>query len=84
MEITAIANTIIRGERALAFPLKYDDMGQTIWDANGGMVMQIRGWGRLQYHSEGQEAAARLQDEIGRWVVKTLNEAWWGANKINI
>lgn len=73
MDIKAIARTLIRGEQALSFPLKYDDMGQTIFDAKGNMILQIRGWGRLQYHPDGQDAAAKLQDEIGKWVVDTLN-----------
>lgn len=76
MDIKEIANTLIRGEKVLSFPLKYDDMGQTIFDAKGNMVLQIRGWGRLQYHSDGDEAASKLQDDIGKWVVETLNAAW--------
>ena len=82
MDIRQIANTLIRGEKTISFPLKYDDGSQTIFDAKNNMLFQIRGWGRLQYHSEGQEAAAKLQDEIGQWVVETLNAEWEGATTV--
>ena len=74
MNIKEITETIIRGEPALKFPLHYSDYGQKILDANGVMVADMRGWGRLQYHTDGEEAAAKLQDAIGEWIVETLND----------
>lgn len=63
--------TIIRGEQALKFPLSIS--GGWISDANAHHILDVRGWGYLQYHSEGQEKAGELQDFIGDWVVETLN-----------
>lgn len=72
MELKEIVATIIRGEQALKFPLKiYCGM---VHDANSHHVLDIRGWGNIQYHSDGREAAEKLQDSIGDWIVKTLNE----------
>lgn len=75
MNIHEIVGTIIRGEQALRFPLKRDH-GGWVSDANGNHVLDIRGWGRLQYHEDGEEAAAVVQDAIGDWVVETLNAEW--------
>lgn len=72
MDIHQIVATIIQGEQAIKFPLKIGPAGD-VWDANSGRVLDIRGWGRLQYHSDGPDAAAKLQDAIGQWVVDTLN-----------
>ncbi len=69
MTLKEIVGTIIRGEQALKFPLKRGMAGD-VWDANSGRVLDIRGWGRLQYHADG----AKLQDAIGDWVVETLNK----------
>lgn len=73
MTLKEIVGTIIRGEQALKFPLNRN-FGQWISDANGNHIIDMRGWGYLQYHSDGPEAAAKLQDHITDWVVKTLNE----------
>ena len=75
MTIHEIVGTIICGEQALKFPLKRD-FGGWVNDANGNHVLDIRGWGRLQYHKDGEEAASVLQDAIGDWVVETLNAEW--------
>lgn len=70
MDIHEIANTIIRGEKCLVFPLRYE--GGYIVDTEGQMILQMRGWGYLQYAED--DKGADLQDEIADWVVKTLNE----------
>lgn len=72
MKIEQIVSTIIRGEQALKFPLKIDH--GWVSDANGNHILDMRGWGYLQYHSDGEQAGADLQDAIGDWVVETLNE----------
>jgi hypothetical protein len=71
MTLNEIKNTIIRGENALKFPLRVDS--GWISDANGNHILDMRGWGYLQYHSEGADAGAKLQDAIAQWVVDTLN-----------
>lgn len=70
MTLKEIKNTIIRGEKALVFPLKIHSGRVT--DSEGNHVLDIRGWGHLQYadNNKGEE----IQDSIGDWVVNTLNE----------
>ncbi len=42
-------------------PFKYDDaVGGYVFDANGSMVLQIRGWGRLQYLGEDKAIAIQV------------------------
>lgn len=72
MTIQEAVATIIRGEQAFKFPL----VNQHGWiaDANNNHVLDVRGWGYLQYHGEGREKAAELQDFFGDWVVQVLND----------
>ncbi len=70
MTIKQIANTIIRGEKALVFPLKITQ--GWVSDQNSNHVLDIRGWGYLQYADD--DKGAELQDGIGEWVVETLNK----------
>ena len=76
--IKEISETIIRGEKALVFPLK---LSNETWvsDQIGHHVLDIRGWGYLQYADDGK--GAEIQDSIGEWVVKTLNEAYLAETK---
>ena len=69
--LKSITQTIIRGEPAVKFPLRYK--WTKVLDANGGMVFDMRGWGRLQYHPDGEEAAAKFQDSLGRCFVDIIN-----------
>jgi len=73
MDIKEIAGTLIRGNKNIIFPLKYSSLGTMIVDNAGNHILDIRGWGRIQYFGEGAE---ELQDAFGEWVVKTLNESW--------
>lgn len=41
-----------------------------IHDAEGNVIMQVRGWGRLQYLKNPEEK----QDAIGRFVADAINE----------
>lgn len=72
IDIEQICKEIIRGEPAVKFPLKLAH-GTWISDANGGHVIDIRGWGKLQYHEQGVDYAANIQDSFAIWVVETLN-----------
>lgn len=78
MSIKEIANTIIRGEKALTFPLVNHD--GWIADKNGHHVLDMRGWGFLQYADN--DKGAELQDGIADWVVKTLNDAFAATENI--
>ncbi len=75
MTIQEIAETVIRGEVLIKFPLKRE-YGGDIYDDNGNHVLDIRGWGRMQYHPKGEEVAAGIQDALADWVVTTLNDAY--------
>lgn len=72
IDIKKIAKTKIRGEQAITFPLQIHN-GSWVSDANGHHILDICGWGFIQYLGEGAE---KLQDDIGQWVVDTLNEAY--------
>lgn len=76
MDINEIANTLIRGEKAITFPLSIGYVTD-VRDANGNHVLDIRGWGRIQYLDPKDDTkGAELQDAIAKWVVATLNKAW--------
>lgn len=69
MDIIQIANTIIRGNKAIVFPLINHD--GWVSDQNGHHILDIRGWGFLQYADN--DEGGKLQDGIADWVTKTLN-----------
>lgn len=53
------------------FPLKYDDYGQKIFDQDNVLVVEVRGWGHIQYLGKNPE---QLQDEIGQFICDAINE----------
>lgn len=53
----------------LKFPVRYDRLQQTIWDADGLMVCDIRGWGKLQFMNKSEDR----QDAIGELISNLLN-----------
>lgn len=69
IDIKEIVETKIRGEIALKFPLKINS--GWISDALGHHVLDLRGWGYLQYADDNK--GAEIQDAIGEWVIATLN-----------
>jgi len=71
IDIKKIADTLIRGEKAITFPLKIT-VGW-ISDQNNHHILDVRGWGFIQYLGDGAE---KLQDDIGQWVVDTLNKEY--------
>lgn len=62
--------TIIR--KGFTPPFSYDIHGTWIIDANSKHVMDVRGWGHLQYL--GTEAADEIQTTIGKSVASHLNK----------
>lgn len=72
MNIEEIAGTTIRDEEVIKFPLSKNYNG-FITDANGNHIMDIRGWGRIQYASGDEDTATALHEGIADWVVDTLN-----------
>lgn len=73
-DIKVLANTMIRGSKAISFPLGIGYVTD-LRDTEGNHFLDIRGWGRLQYHPAGDAAAEKLQDDIATWVADTLNAA---------
>lgn len=53
-------------------PFHYDNYGQIIFDADNNHVLDIRGWGRIQY----KDNAEAKQDAFGQFVCNLLNENW--------
>ena len=51
-------------------PLRYDAQGQSIHDADGNRLLDIRGWGWIQSRLDAPEDA---QDAFGRQVCDLLN-----------
>ena len=54
----------------LKFPVHYDAKQQTIWDAKGMMVCDIRGWGKIQFMNKSEDR----QDAIGELIANLLNK----------
>lgn len=54
----------------LKFPVRYDSRQQTIWDAKGMMVCDIRGWGKIQFMNKSE----KRQDAIGELIANLLNK----------
>lgn len=56
----------------------YDEHGTQIFnkDANGNiqLVVDIRGWGRLQNEFSTISEAADFQDEVGRFITEAIRE----------
>ena len=51
-------------------PFKYDDYGQSILNSENHKVLDVRGWGFIQYLDNAEE----LQDDFGRLVASLLND----------
>lgn len=54
----------------LEFPVWYDEKQQTIWDAKGLMVCDIKGWGKIQFMNKSEDR----QNAIGELIVELLNK----------
>ena len=50
--------------------MHYDAKQQTIWDAKGLMVCDIRGWGKIQFMNKSEDR----QDAIGELIANLLNK----------
>ena len=57
----------------------YDAWGQRIWnkeDKDGGsqIVLEVRGWGRLQNEFTSFDKASEFQDQAGEFIVEAIRE----------
>lgn len=62
-----------------AFPFRYESEGSRIIDANGDMILDVRGWGHLTGaggHNIDINEASRVQDHVGCAVANLLNSSW--------
>jgi len=60
------------GEKA-----KYIPEGQMIFGGKKGdeqILLDVRGWGAIQYLFKDQKEAGKFQDEFGQWVADAINE----------
>lgn len=57
-------------KKLIIFPVRYEPMGQYIFDAKDHVVANVRGWGRIQYLPKPEET----QDAIGEYVAQAINE----------
>ena len=59
-------------------PFKYDCMGQCIFDDEGQLISDMRGWGYLTGTGGGlgydSEKAANIQDKIGERIAQIMTE----------
>jgi ArsR family metal-binding transcriptional regulator len=60
----------------LKFPVSYDNRQQTIYDAKGMMVCDIRGWGKIQFMNKSEDR----QDAIGELIANLLNKNYRNEN----
>lgn len=57
----------------------YDNAGQYFFGKHGQqMVAELRGWGAIQnmfpITEQGQNDAAKFQDELGEWIADAINQ----------
>ncbi len=57
-------------KKVIDFPVRYDNYGTSIFDESNNQILDIRGWGRLQYSDNAEE----LQDSIGKFVADAINK----------
>ena len=72
-DILKLADTIIRGEKAIVFPLIRNN--QWVSDSAGHHIFDMRGWGYIQY-LEGEGKAEKFQDDFCDWIIETLNAVY--------
>lgn len=53
----------------IKFPCYYDEMGQFIFDEDGKMICDIRGWGWIQKLEDAQQK----QDALGKKICEMIN-----------
>ncbi len=60
-------------------PVTFDEGSGMFFSGDRNMIAQVRGWGHIQnMFKKGNDydldAAAKFQDEIGRWIADAINE----------
>lgn len=57
----------------IEFPVYYSEHVPAIFDAKNRKVVDIRGWGRLQY----LENPEKKQDDIGKFIAQAMNDRYY-------
>lgn len=57
-------------------PVRYERRGTYIFDADGNMVANVRGWGRISYMEDPEEK----QDKMGEFIAQAINEKLAGGD----
>ena len=60
----------------IKYPVKYFGACRQIFDTEGHVILDIRGWGRLQYdenHKYDEANGIKKQDFIGEEIAKAIN-----------
>ena len=65
MKINELANA----KANISKPVSFDEDSQMIFDADGKHLLDIRGWGWIQYKTNGSE----IQDSIGKYIAECIN-----------
>ncbi|MDN3593522.1 hypothetical protein [Zunongwangia endophytica] len=60
------------------FPVNYEKNGQSIKDANGLFVCDVRGWSKIQFMDKAEER----HDAIGSIIAELLNDLQTTENSI--
>lgn len=53
-------------------PVYFDKNAGMVFDQENSMMMEVRGWGKIQYHKGAEE----LQDAMGEMFAKAFNEKY--------
>ena len=57
-------------EKLIKYPVRYDPLGQIIFDANTNHIADVRSWGRISY----MENAEEKHDYMGQFIAEAINE----------
>lgn len=71
LDLKKLAAVSCHGQPAIAFPVHHGGAGM-IHDVNSNHILDIRGWGRIQYEKNGSQ----IQDAIADKVVEILNKEY--------
>jgi hypothetical protein len=59
-----------KAKALIHFPVRYDEQGQMIFDSENHLIVDIAGWGRIQY----KDQAVEKMDELGEFIAHCIND----------
>ncbi len=54
----------------IKYPVRYESMGTTIFDANNNKIIDIRNWGKICYMKDPE----KKQDLMGQFIANAINK----------